>query len=268
MSASYLATVLDMTAEAGSRPYGIAHLEDPRTSGRFAALAQAPKDWLFLMGIDAGWTFLATRLSGVGALVLVMAWNWWAGLVSVAAWLVLSRALARWSGTLFDELLEITGTSRRRAGYFHSLLTGGGAAKEVRLFGLANWLVDQYAVAWQSAMRVVWANRGRSLRITFVTIGVPMAATALLFTLLARDAWTGALGVGALVTLVQAVLGLSAFGPQGDAQMGLARTTSAVTGLVALRAEYGLPLYPVAPTNPAARQPHRRQPHRGELHPP
>ncbi|MGH3490757.1 MAG: ATP-binding cassette domain-containing protein [Actinopolymorphaceae bacterium] len=243
-SARYLVTVVDMMMEAGTHPFGIAHLEDPRSSGRFAALAQAPKDWLFLLGVDAGWTYLANRLSGIGALVVVVSWNWWGALVAVAGWLVLGKAFARFSSTLFDELLDITGTHRRRATYLHSVLTGEAAAKEVRLFGLAGWLGDQYATAWQEAMRAVWANRGRGLRLVLAVVAVPLAANALLFGLLARDAWTGAMSVGALVTLVQAVLALQAFGPQGDPQMALDRTASAVAELVELRREYGLPTLP------------------------
>ncbi|WBQ07619.1 ATP-binding cassette domain-containing protein [Kribbella sp. CA-293567] len=258
VSAAYLLTVRDMTAETASHPYGIAHLEEPASAGRLSALAQAPTDWLFLAGVDVVWEHVAIRLGGLGALFVLATWNWWAAALGALGWLVLSKGFASWSGTLFDELLDVTGNDRRRAEYFHQALTGTAAAKEIRLFGLAGWLSAQYAASWTAAMRVVWANRSRGLRITTAAVSAPLISTGLLFYLLARDALAGAIAAGALVTLVQAVLALEAFGPQNDAQTSLARTTSTVAELARLRAEYGLPLFPVRrpqPDVPAVKSP-------------
>jgi ATP-binding cassette, subfamily B, bacterial len=244
VSARCLLTVLDLTLEAGSHPYGIGHLEEPKQAGRFAAVAQAPKDWLFLSGVEAGWTYLSIRLGGVGAFAVIATWNWWAALLGAAGWLVLARGFARWSGTLFDDLLETTATDRRRATYFHSVLTGHAEAKEVRLFGLVGWLAQRYNEAWRRTMAAVWKNRNRGLRTATLALAVPFAANVAMFGLLARDAWTGAVTAGAAVTLVQAILALEAFGAQNDPQVALARTTSAVAELVELRNLYGLPWHP------------------------
>jgi ATP-binding cassette, subfamily B, bacterial len=244
VSARYLVTMCDMAMEAGTHPYGIAHLHDPRSAARLQAVTRAPQDWLFLAGIDATWTLLSIRLGGVGAFLVLARWSWWAPSLLAVGWLVFARAYARWSSTIFDELLEVTGNSRRRAAYLRSLLIGLAAAKEIRLFGLTGWLVHRYAAAWQAAMSAVWANRRRGVRGTLTVLAAPLAANVAVFVVLARDGRDGAVGVGMLVTLVQAVLAMEAFGPQTDPQLGLARTTSIVNQLALMRTELGLPRLP------------------------
>jgi ATP-binding cassette, subfamily B, bacterial len=244
VSARYLVTVCDMTMEVGTHPPGLAHLEDPRTAGRLEAVARAPRDWLFMGGIDAGWALLSIRLGGVGAFVVLAGWSWWAPLVVVLGWMAFARAFGRWSSMLFYDLLVAPIDDSRRAGYLHSLLTGGSAAKEIRLFGLTGWLVDRYVATWRTAMRAVWANRSRGVRRTAMTLVAPLAANTAVFILLVRDAHLGVVGPGLVVTLVQAVLALEAFGPQTDQQTGLARTTSVVAELMRLRTEQDLPGLP------------------------
>ena len=67
-----------MTMEAGSYPYGVAHLEDPRSAGRFDAIADMVGEWFFVQGAESTWTVLGTRLSGIGAFVILALWRWWA----------------------------------------------------------------------------------------------------------------------------------------------------------------------------------------------
>ncbi len=243
-SARYLVVVLDLTMDVATHPHGVAHLEDSRSAGELAAVARAPEDWLFVLGVHSGWTLLTIRLGGVGAFAVLASWSWWAPTVLLAGWLVLSKGFGQWSHTIFDDLLDVTGNDRRRAHYLHSLLTGLPSAKEVRIFGLTGWLVDRYEAAWHNAMRPVWAKRTRGLSVTLLTMAVPVAATSLVVLALARDAWTDAVSAGAVVTLAQSVLAMSAFGPQQDAQLSLARTTAAVSELARLRHGQGLPMFP------------------------
>lgn len=246
ISARYLVIVLDMTMELGTHPHGIAHLEERRSASELESVAKAPGDWLFIAGLQAGWSLLSIRLSGVGAFVVLTRWSWWAPVLLLVTWMALSRSFGKWSNTIFDKLLDVTGDDRRRAGYFKSLLTQLPSAKEVRIFDLSGWLVDRYVTAWHAAMRPVWAERTRGLRSTLVTMVLPLAGTALVIALISRDAWLGAVSGGAVVTFAQAVLAMSAFGPQQDAQLFLARTLAAVSELARLREKEGLPFLPQA----------------------
>lgn len=159
----------------------------------------------------------------------------------LAGWFLLSKVFAQWNNSIFDDLLEVTGNQRRYADYLRSLLVGGVAAKEIRLFGLTGWLVERYATAWQQAMSAVWTNRARAMRLPLLALLMPLAVNAVVFGVLAHDVWAGALGAGALVTYAQAVLAMSAFGSQGDAQRGMARTTAVLAEVVRLRRAQGLP---------------------------
>jgi ATP-binding cassette subfamily B protein len=187
---------------------------------------------------------LGTRLSGVGAFVVLVTWRWWAPLVAVSGYLVLSRAFTTWINTIFDDLLDATGNDRRRATYVRTLLTGTPAAKEIRLFGLTGWLVQRYATTWRAAMTVVWANRNRSLRAILWAAVFGVLTNTAVFAILAHDAWVGTVSLASLVTLVQAILALVAFGPIGDQQSAMARSTATAHELTQLRAEQGLAAIP------------------------
>jgi ATP-binding cassette subfamily B protein len=54
----------------------------------------------------------------------------------------------------------------KRALYLRDLGLEPHAAKEVRLFGLADWLVGRYTTAWQEVMEGLWATRRADFRIT------------------------------------------------------------------------------------------------------
>ncbi|HVX45373.1 MAG TPA: ABC transporter ATP-binding protein [Mycobacteriales bacterium] len=242
VSAKYVVAVCDGIIELGTRSYGLAPVEDPDTATRSQALRRAPRDWLFLAGIERTWTLLGIRLSGAGAFVIVAAWSWWAALVLLIAWQVYSRAFVRWSATLFDDLLAVTGNERRRAPYLRSILTGAATAAEVRLFGLTDWIGDRHGRAWRSALDAVWRRRTSSVSASMVAVLAPAAANGLVFAALVHDATNGALDAGALVTVAQAVLAMIAFGPQSDSQMGLARTLAGVAGITAQSEVIGPPV--------------------------
>jgi ATP-binding cassette, subfamily B, bacterial len=86
------------------------------------------------------------------------------------------------------------------------------------------------------------------------SLGLVAVTTGAVFGALAADTWSRALSVGSLVTLVQAVLGMVAFGPPGDAQIALANGVAALNELAAVRASQGLPRIP-ARSAPMARRP-------------
>lgn len=240
LSARFLVTTSDLALELSTSPHGIQHLETPEAAGELHAVLDAPRDWLFVSGTTMVWQIVTQRLTGIGVLIVLLQWNWWVSVVVVAGWLVDRRAMARWSAASFDDMLHVTGLGRRRARYLQSLLTGAGPAKELRLFGLADWLVDLYSHTWRATMAVLWTRRTVELRKATWSFGAVLLGNAIAFTVLARDAWVGEVSVGWLVSLVQALLALSAFGGLYG-ETAFARTTSILAELVRLRMARGLP---------------------------
>ncbi len=168
-SAAYLRYVFDLVAEVGVQPRSIAHLDTPAFSGRLRAVVDGTRDWSFVMGLDSTWSVLASRFAGIGAVVVLLPWRWWVPLVVAAMFLILSNVFMRWISLAFDQLLQTTGNERRRAGYLRSLMTGSEPAKEIRLFGLADWLGDLYRATWLHAMAGLWQARRSGLGPVLVT---------------------------------------------------------------------------------------------------
>ncbi len=244
ISARYLATTFDMLLEIGTHPYGIEGFDNSKLTGRLDGLRQSLRDWAVVSGVDRTWTVVSHRAGGVGALVVVCTWRWWAGVVLMLGFLLLSKTFTTWIDTLFDDLLEVTGNARRESTYVRGLLTSGETGKEIRLFGLGGWLLDRFRTSWLAAMTMVWRHRSRTLRPIMAALALSFFLNIGAFALLARDALTGAVSLAALAMLVQALFALEAFGPLGDAQSELARTTLAAAELLALRRVVGLPALP------------------------
>ncbi|MEQ4207404.1 ABC transporter ATP-binding protein [Actinopolymorpha sp. B9G3] len=258
LSTRFTVMLCEATMEVGLHPYGIAHLEGPRTTGELETVGEAPRDWLFQAGIDAAWTLLAIRLGGIGAFVVLATWSWWAPCLLAGTWLLYSRAFSRWSSTIFDGLLELTGNDRRRASYLRDLLMGSAGAKEVRLFGLTGLLLTRHVTAWNNAQHLVWASRNSSVKGTLLVLVAPMAAGATILVALIVDVERGVVGAGLLVTLLQAVSAMAAFGPHTDPQTALAHTMSRISVLDRIRSEQGLPHLPRPARRPVTTAPRER----------
>ncbi|MEQ7006814.1 ABC transporter ATP-binding protein [Actinopolymorpha sp. B17G11] len=243
-SARYLAAYYDLVADTGVRPHSVAHLEDPTGAQQMESAVDASRDWLFLSGIGGTWGALSNRLNGVGALIVVSMWQWWVGPVLVGCWLLLSRAVARWRSAVFDDMIGETGLGRRRASYLQGVLGGRAAAKEIRLFGLGGWLLDGFVAVCRETMAIVSSRRLRGVGGTLPPLVVLLVVNAGAFAVLAADAAAGQISTGVVVAAVQGILGLAAFGSQGDAETGLGRTASSVAAVAAFRARLGLPFLP------------------------
>ncbi|MFD2082791.1 ATP-binding cassette, subfamily B [Actinopolymorpha cephalotaxi] len=246
-SARYLAAYYDLVVDTGVRPHSVTHLEDPAGAQQLGSAVEASRDWLFLRGIGGTWDALSNKLNGVGALVVVATWRWWAGPVLLVGWLLLSRAVAHWRSVVFDDMITETGLGRRRASYLQGLLVGRAAAKEVRLYGLGGWLLDGFVNAWQETMAVVSRRRLRGVGSTLPPLAVLLVLNAAAFAVLTADTAAGRVSTGMLVTVVQGILGLSAFGRQDDGETSLGRTVSCVAALASFRTALGLPFLPGPP---------------------
>ncbi|MFC7622042.1 ATP-binding cassette domain-containing protein [Microlunatus sp. GCM10028923] len=246
--ARYLSAYQDLLLDTATRPYSLAGVRSPAGAEALDQAAGALQHWLFLRGVGGLWGVVAARLSGIGALVIVAGWRWWVALILLVGWLILSRTTARWRAVLLDDAGAIP--LRHRASYLQRVVVERSSAKEVRLFGLADWFVDAFVALRDQIMIGVAANRRRTVRGTLGSLILLLLLHAGAFVLLIMDVGAGAVGVASLATLVQALLAMSVFGRQDDDESSLERTSTELSRLIDFRTSLGLPFPQPAPDEP------------------
>ncbi|MCL7456103.1 ATP-binding cassette domain-containing protein [Micromonospora echinofusca] len=145
------------------RGSGIAALEDPEILDQAA-------DGLTMLRTDnwspgaacAGFVALLSRyLQTVAAAVVIgVVYAWWAGAAVLAAGLTI-RFGYRLGLSVFGRIFMSHQRVRRRRFYFRDLLFTAGAAKEIRVFGLLDWIGSRYADAFMQSSVPVWRQRRR-----------------------------------------------------------------------------------------------------------
>jgi ABC-type transport system involved in cytochrome bd biosynthesis fused ATPase/permease subunit len=193
-------------------PPGLAHLEEPALADELATARDfdvglsGPNMTVSMPNIGGGFAMFA---GGVAQALLLFGYRWWAPLLVGGAWASTHHFLksgAIWRERQSDEVVE----QQRRAGYAYRLTVESPAAKEVRLFGLADWVVDGFASLRYRILDRSWEDRRLGFRDTRWAIIIVTAANGLFFWSLARDANAGHLSVGSLVVFAQAAIGASA----------------------------------------------------------
>ncbi len=229
------AWLYDQLIEACVRPPGLAHLED----------AELAKDMTVARDFDLGMTgpplslsmdFIAgglvQLLAGLASAAVLFGYAWWAPLLLAGAWLS-THWLLRESGVWRDRRTDEVRSAERDADYAYRLAVDPPAAKEVRLFGLADWVIDRFIDRRTRLHQLQYAAtrlRERSVAGSLVLVGV---ANIVVFWSLARDLTGGRLDLGQVVTFAQSAIGASliAFGGLNWALDGAAAPVAAVLRL-------------------------------------
>ncbi|OLR93188.1 ATP-binding cassette domain-containing protein [Actinokineospora bangkokensis] len=224
---------------------GIAALEAPTTAAELAALAEAERADGFTRAAASAREVITRRTTGLAALVLLLSLAWWAPLVMVAGWRGMAVAVRRWIDHSAAVSAGAGASTLRRPRYLRELATGTEAAKEVRLYGLAGWLVRGYADTYHAALTALWRDRATDLRgIGAAVAGLGVAHLAVL----GYAGWaagTGAVSVAGLAVAVQAVLGSSALGFLGEPEYALGRAREVARRIQRLAAGTPPPRTPV-----------------------
>ena len=127
-------------------PDGIGHLErgdltnDLTTARDFDLGWTAPPMYLNMDFIAQG---LVMLLGGIASALVLFGFAWWAPPLLMAAW-GSTHWLLRESGVWRDRNTDAVKAARRHTSYAYDLATEPAAAKEVRLFGLAPWLLERF----------------------------------------------------------------------------------------------------------------------------
>jgi ATP-binding cassette subfamily B protein len=137
------AWLYDRLTEACVRPPGMGHLEDPALA---SDLSVARDFDLGITGpplsisVDFIADGLVQMIGGLACAVVLFAYAWWAPLLLAGAWL-LTHWLLRESAVWFDRNTEEVRAAHREADYAYRLAVEPAPAKELRLFGLASWVL-------------------------------------------------------------------------------------------------------------------------------
>jgi ATP-binding cassette subfamily B protein len=193
--------------KAVSDPVGISHLEDPAVLDQ---LTMAQGSLMNFWPADAPATLVQVwsyRLIWIAGCVVLASFRWWLGASQLLLWPLVRRPLMR----VIEEHVQAFGGNvniMRRADYFQQLSSRPPAAKEIRIFGLARWIVERFRTTWVAGMAEVWKIRAGMYKV-MTRVGVIILVVYL--GSCAYVAWAAVHGTATLrdVAIVLPVLGLT-----------------------------------------------------------
>jgi ATP-binding cassette, subfamily B, bacterial len=232
----------DRLTAACVQPSGLGHLEDSElahdlTVARdFDLGIQGPPMRISMDFIAVG---LVEMVAGIASALLLFGFRWWAPIVLAGAWLS-THWLLRESGVWRDRNTPEVRSAQRDSDYAYRLAVDPPGAKELRLFGLAGWVIERFLARRRRLHELQYqATRLRERPLAWCAL-IVVAANLLVFWSLATAA-TGGLGLGEVVIYAQAAVGASmiAFGGLNWALDGAAAPVAAVLKLDRAMARVG-----------------------------
>jgi ABC-type multidrug transport system fused ATPase/permease subunit len=198
--------------DACVQPLGLGHLENPALADKLSAAREfdlgltGPSIVVAMPNVTGGFVQFG---GGLAQLLVLFGYRWWAPLVLGAGWgstHYFLRKTAIWMDRHSDEVVE----QQRKAGYAYRLTVEAPASKEVRLFGLADWIVGGFTSLRHHLLDLSWRERRLQAKATLWCVLFVSIANVVFFWSLGRDAVNGGIALGSLVVFAQAGIGASA----------------------------------------------------------
>ena len=255
------AWLYDRLTEACVEPPGMGHLEDAKLTSdltvarEFDAGMTGPPMHINMDFIAGG---LVQTVIGLASAAVLFAYAWWAPPLLGGAWLA-THWFLRESAVWRDRNTEPVRAAQRDAEYAYRLAVDPPAAKELRLFGLADWVMARFVDRRTRLHDLQYeATRLRERPLAWSLLLVA-AANALVFWSLASAATAGRLELGRLVVFAQVAVGVSAlaFGGISWALDGASAPVAAVLRLGEATRVQGALVAAPGPRRPAAGLPAR-----------
>ena len=205
----------DRLLRSSTAPAGIAHLEAHEVVGELAVARDfdqgrsGPSLSLSLNIISNGLVGIA---AGFAQTLLLFGFHWWAPLLVGGAWLSTHWLLRE--STVWDRSEGEVQVGQRKVDYAYRIAVDGVAAKEIRLFGLTDWLTARFFTHRRQLLDLrLHATRVRLRPMRWAVLLV-VAANGVLFGSLGWEAVRGTIGAPEVVVYAQAAIGASllAFG--------------------------------------------------------
>ena len=229
------AWLYDRLTDACVRPPGLAHLEDLKlttdlTVARDFDLGMTGPPLFISLDFIAGG--LVEMIGGLASVTVLFGFAWWAPLLLGGAWLS-THWLLRESAVWRDRNTEEVRGAQRDADYAFRLAVDPAPAKELRLFGLAGWVIDRFVDRRTRLHALQYeATRLREKPLMWSALLV-VSANVIVFWSLAAAAAHGNVSLGQMVMFAQGAIGASmiAFGGLNWALDGSAAPVAAVLRL-------------------------------------
>ena len=194
----------------------MAHLENPEN---FNDLTMARDFDLGISGppLNISMDFIASGLvefiGGIASALVLFAYAWWAPLVLGGAWLA-THYLLRESGVWKDRNTTRVQSAQRHADYAYKIAVEPPAAKELRMFGMSNWIVDRFRESRQLLHDLRWEATRLREKSMFWCVLLVISANIILFYSMAWSSLNGDLELNQMVTFASAAISTSmiAFG--------------------------------------------------------
>ncbi len=237
----------DRLVAAVCRPTGIAHLED---SVVLDELELAHGKLTTYYPADAPMslaTVIGARASGLLACAVLATYRWWLGAGMLVLWLLVRKPLR----AVISEQAQVFGRTAslmRRARYLQQLAVRPAVAKESRIFGFGDWLVDEMSRQWTIAMSAAWRML-RRYNVGVTKLGaVVFAGYAAAISVLAVGAYHHELTLTALSTYLPMLVASAEVGDISWTDVGLEWQLISLPNLEKLESRLGAP--PAAPSPP------------------
>jgi ABC-type multidrug transport system fused ATPase/permease subunit len=252
------AWLYDQLTEACIGIPGIGHLEDPE----LAADLQVARDFdRGMMGppLSISMDFIAgglvNMLAGLAQGVLLFGYALWAPPVLIGAWLA-THWLLRESGVWRDRNTDEVRQAQRDSDYAYRLAVDPPSAKEIRIFGLSDWILDRFITRRRRLHQLQYQATRMRERSVLLSLVIVVVANVLVLWSLASSALSHHLSLGSLVVYAQAAVGTSmiAF---GGLNWALDSTAAPVAAVARLRDKMGRAGAVRSGTRPATSMPQK-----------
>ena len=229
------AWLYDRLTTACVTPPGMGHLEDAKLTSDLTMARDfdlgitGPPLYISMDFIASG---LVELLAGLSCAVVLVGFSWWAPLLLAGAWLA-THWLLRESAVWQDRQTEEVRSAQRHADYEYRLAVDPPAAKELRLFGLASWIVDRFRARRRRLFELQWKATRLRERPVLWSLLIVLAANSIVFLAMATAVVNGTLSLDRLVTYATAAVTTSmiAFGGLSWALDGASAPAAAVLRL-------------------------------------
>jgi ATP-binding cassette subfamily B protein len=209
---------------------GIGHLEDSDylDALRLASSRDWPDPGTFAVAV---FVYASTRLTAlVSAVVVAVRFEWWIAVILVAAWGLAGHELRKGQAEGFSE----GSNELRRADYFRGVAYDAAAAKEIRIFGLRPWVVENFSKSWLGVMEHVWERRRSRMSKRAGILILLLAANSLAFTVAAFQLSNGSMSVATLMVVGQAIFAISTLALMDENTMSLSLGASTFPAILAI----------------------------------
>ena len=230
---------------AVSAPPGVGHLEDSDVLDRLSR-AEGSLTGFFPGNAPVTWIgLLSGRLGGIAGCAIVAYYVWWLGLLLLVMWV----AVRHWMlGAVVRQATDLRAQSTvmRRAWYFIGVGSKARDAKELRVFGLGDFVANRFGDSYRESIRGTTAGlRGVHVRAVVCWL-VVVATYALTLTTIAVKARDGSIDLRVLATLLPMLSVTMGTGSVTFDDIQLAWTLTSLPDVDSLESDLGGNQHPLA----------------------